>query len=299
MLTTFCFDANYLSQISILRTNNIGHPMKKVIVGTLLVLLTATAQSAVIEYSSSFSTFANANSGYYRGSGGDTWSASDASNVGLEGFDANLGTLTGVDISFSSSWDHQGYASAQDLSGTYTSYTSNTCGWGCTYGPTYYHGVNNETWVNTILASSLSVSLTNPAGATTLSESNNQSLNCSATLVNANNLTDHQVNCYKYAPVQTGSFNGTLDLSDINIQDFVLASGGFVDFRLNNNKTATIDHCDNNGPGDNCRARSYGLWGGEITIGYTYEEHAVPEPGALALLIAGLLLIGTCSRKDA
>lgn len=257
----------------------------------MLMLVTSIANATVVQYSTSFYTYTNANTvttGSYAASGRAT-----ASNVSLQGFDSSLGTLTGVNISFTSRWDHTGSTSARDTSPEARRYYSRYrhCSWGrCHYHTRYYTRTYNDTSATNYADSRLTVTLLDPAGAAS-SRSSTLRSSCRSSVsssVASCSDTDRTIQ----------SFNGSLNLTGIDLNDFVKTSGDLVDLRMSNFKGARL-YCDNNDAGDRCYGNSYGRWNGRVNISYTYTATAptVPEPAALGLFGLGLLGLGFVRRK--
>jgi hypothetical protein len=263
-----------------------------------LLAMAASAQAGYIEYSTDFSAN-NARVQTYTSGSGLSGTNATVATTNLSRFDSGLGTLTGVEISFTSEWNHSTYATARDTSSEYTvrSYTySYSCGWGRTcYGTSYYRDYRNDTWVHANAYNSLSLSLIDPAAVT-------------------NSLLDtNYVSCSRYSngtsylycndtDATSGTFDDLLDLSGFDLSQFVTSDALLnpLVFQMRNN-TSVRGSCDNNDNGDYCTARTISDWGGTITVGYTYDEvTSVPEPEGLLLLSIGLLgLLGASKKRRA
>ncbi|MDT0627628.1 choice-of-anchor E domain-containing protein [Alteromonas sp. W364] len=244
----------------------------------LLGGLSLTSHAAIIEYNSSFST--NNTSNYnttYGYSFGD--SNLTSSSLSLARFDSGLGTLTDVEVSFTSEWDHFSYASAYDNSSERSSYRD--CNWwgSCS---TYYR-YRNDTFVNMTSSADFSLSLIDPFQSTSATRDSNYD-NCSRSYS-----TSGSVGCSD-STNDDGIFNGVLDTSMFSLNDFIGSDD--LDFSFNINAAMT-GYCDNNDNGDRCSGYNDAYWRGNISVAYTYDE--VTAPGVAVLLSIGLL--GLLARR--
>ena len=256
------------------------NPLKRfqTVLYTLCLALTGfSVNAAVVSYSDTFSTYTST-SGSTTGSYTSA-SASTNDAVNLQGFDSSLGVLTGVDISFTSSWDFSAQVQATDSQYEYSTYYY-TCGsWWSGYrtcSSTYSY---NDTWGSLTTNSDLTVSLVDPAGSSS-------SLSFSLSSYCSSNST--YATCSDIDNTGTMSFDGTLDLSSLNVDDFVKSAGDTVDLDFINLKSFSLN-CDYNDSGDTCFGNGFGNWSGTVTIAYTYDSVSVPEPGTVILLGAGLI----------
>lgn len=245
------------------------------------VLCFNTANASVISYTDSFGTSNTTTTGTYGSSSSNSSTTNDFATV--DRFDSNLGTLTGVEISFTSSWDHTANGTAYDNYTESSSYTYK-CGWWnlstCT-GHNYW----NDAHESSSAYSNLGIYLIDPSGS---QNSISSTLNTSCSASNSGG----SASCSDSAST-SGSFNGTMNLSGIDLDAFINPAGDALDFRFDNYKSLNL-YCDNNDAGDYCDAYSAGNWSGTITVAYTYT---VPEPATLFMLSFGLIGLGLARRQ--
>ena len=272
------------------------HQLKKLGVAASAILLSATAQSAVIEYTSGFSADNYSN---YATTTGNSFGDAETitANRTLQRFDSSLGTLTGVNISFTSNWQHYTYASAQDTSAK--QYVAGQESYSCGFFNTCYRNIyryTNDTFVNSTSFAQFTVQLLDPFRSVATTYDYNYGADCSRSYTGATN--GHSVSCSDYENDIGNSFNGNLNLSMFDLSDFT--TGGGNDNYLNFNFTnyaSVYGTCDNNDLGDSCTASSNAYWNGQIKVSYEYTE--VSEPETLALLSFGLVGLAFVRRRKA
>lgn len=264
--------------------------LKKAVVVAGVALSAASAQAAVIEYSSGF---ASNNTSNYSTTTGRTFgdSSVERTNINLSRFDSSLGTLTGVQISFTSNWDHYSSASAYDSSAQSTRHTRNyscgTFGWStCTRS---YYTYSNDTYVSSNSNATFTVSLDDPHQTTRTDYDSNYD-SCGRSYSNSS--SSSSVSCNDRTNDTNNSFDGVLDLSSFDLSEFI----GDDDLDLSFTNSATFNaNCDNNDAGDRCTAYNDSYWRGTVTVAYTYD---VPEPGTLSILALGLMGLGLARKRQ-
>ncbi len=270
----------------------------------LSALVSLSANALVIEHDVDF-TLGNfgsstATTGSYLYSDPSTTTAS----LGLQRFDTSLGTLTDVNISFTSDWTHRSYASAYDTSSESTRYTRRipySCyrygRWTTCYTYRTYYRYSNDTRVNAYSTNAFSISLVDPSSADEFLTSTDR-LSCSRSI-------DYNGRAYcNDSDLSSGSFSAGFDLSGFSL-DLFEADGvdDILNFNLSN-FTNTYGYCDNNyrDYGDRCYANTRSSWGGNIKVSYTYDAtsgrpNGVPEPSVLALFALGMVGLGFGMRR--
>ena len=275
------------------------HQLKKLGVAASAILLSATAQSAVIEYTTGFSANNYSNGTYTYGNSFDGDTEIVNSYRTLQRFDSSLETLTGVNISFTSNWSHYTYASAQDTSAE--KYVAGEESYGCGFFnlSTCYRNIyryTNDTYVNSTSYAQFMVDLIDPSSSRSSTFDYNYGADCNSYYNNQTN--GYSVICSDYESDVGNSFNGSMNLSMFNLDDFVAGNGNddFLNFRFTN-IASIYGTCDNNDPGDYCSASSNAYWSGGIRVSYEYTE--VSEPETLALLSFGLVGLAFVRRRKA
>ena len=182
-------------------------------------LASLSANALVIEHDIDF-TLGNFDSASTTGSYLSSSSTKTAS-LGLQRFDTSLGTLTDVNISFTSDWTHTSYASAYDNYSERTRHTYRysyscrdrygrltTC-----YSYRTYYRYTNDTRVNATTTNAFTVSLVDPS-STSQSLTSTDYLGCSRYLYRGGRA---YCNDRDYS---NGSFNAGLDLSGLSLDLF-------------------------------------------------------------------------------
>ena len=286
--------------------------MKRYYIFAVVLALTAVipAHASLIdtvEYTGNFSTYSNA---YTRTTGSQSSaSQTNRDTVSVQGFDTGLGTLTGVEIGFTSRW-YQGAtldgADYDSETGSYTDrhrehYSCGPFGWfDChRYRTETHYYRDNDTWAFAYASSRLAVALLDPLGSRQVSIASTRRLSC------ANSFSRRSSPSNVYCSDMRGSggyraFNGVLDLTGIDLASFVKSSADAIDLAFDNSSAVNL-WCDNNDYGDRCVTGSSQRWNGNVTVRYSYEkaqaQAQVPEPGVVALLGAGLLVMGMSRRR--
>ena len=248
--------------------------------GFLLIALlnTAIANAAMISYTTDFDVRirASENIGATTGSRFDS-SSSDRADITLDRFDNSLGTLTGVDISFTSNWRHRSRVSANDQ-------IHQTVSFGDKYA--------NDTWVKGDSIARFTIALDDPAASSLVVE---DSFHDECSYGYSHSSVKLTTRCSDSSSNEQ-SFDGSLDLTAFTLSDFI---SGDDPLDLYVRTYASIrGTCDNNDSGDTCNGNNRTNWTGTVTVTYTYEEPAVvvPLPGAI-LLFASALLTLVAARK--
>jgi hypothetical protein len=287
------------------------------------LLISATGQALVIEHSADF-TSNNLNTHSVTTDFFSGGNATEKTNINLSRFDSSLGVLTGVDISFTSHWEHTSYASATDTIAELAEPIPEPIpgpipepgpgpgpGPGPIPGPEPEPGpgpkdpnpgpkkrsalpifsASNDTSVSSSSSANFAVELLDPI-STSMSSSNLHSVDCMET-----NKIGLEVNCSDSAS-SSNAFDGLLNLSAFSLDDFIGISDLLLAFT---NTTSLSGTCDNNDLGDECTAYNEAFWSGSVSVSYTYNApptQAVSEPSPLFLLGAGLFCLGLIRKRS-
>ena len=257
----------------------------KLTTGLLLLTLWGGANAALIEYSTGF-TLNNTNN-YDAGAYSISDNESRTGIVSLNRFDSSLGTLTDVEISFTSAFSHYSYASAYD-SYAERYYRSRTCGsWWSGYYDCGYYVYNNEASVSGSSSARLTVDLIDPNGGIRSAFDSNP-MYC-----RDRDYSNTTSSCSDSENDVNNPFSGTLNLTGLALTSFIGADP--IDLRLTNQATFSAS-CGTSYGTDSCRGWNDVYWGGRMTVSYTYTT-AISEPGVLGMLGLGLLGLGMMRRR--
>lgn len=235
--------------------------VKKMFTGLVFVsgMAAASASHALVMTDSASFNYGSWNFSDYHYGSGQSYATTKTrnQNVYLSGFDSSLGNLTGVDISFSSSWSLDTRVSASD---TYNN-------WGKDY-------TNGQSYAS----NKMNVDLVNPNGPAG-NRNEYESTSCSAS-------SWRNPSCSRVS-TSSGSFNGAIDTSALNLMAFI---DNTIMLNLKQDLSVRAASSDSD-------TRVYGwnynnAWNGVINVAYTYEKVAVSEPASIALLGLGLLALG-------
>jgi hypothetical protein len=206
----------------------------------------------------------------------------------LPRFDASLGTLQSVNISFNSFYVHSLIAFATD------DFAENTNFITCNVVPGFPCFYENDALVSVIFNSSMTLELFDPQLTATLNVGQQQVF-CSGSTDE-----DETVQCHDSVS-RNGFFNGTLDAASVPLTSFIgtnpLGFGWEANFSL-------FGNCDHDDHADNCLVDIAMPWAGTLFLSYEYSEAVpgggeggggggnpptdLPEPGPLGLLAAAL-----------
>lgn len=247
-----------------------------------LLLSSVTAQASVLTYTHYFQVSGYAEvqtEGSYASSSSDYFSYPS-----LKRFDSSLGTLTGVDISFSSRWSHQTKAEASDRD-------FEEAWWQCDWWDCW-SVYNNDTRVSSRGELRLFAQLTDRSPWAEQEFGDYDLLSCSHNGWQSYENRD----CEDASDTNEGIFDGSLDLSLFDLEDFVGSSDLKLQFQ---NFTYVNATCDNDDNGDSCSAWSNSHWSGSVSVSYSYTEARVPEPNTIVLLSVGLAALGLMTGRRA
>ncbi len=236
--------------------------MKLRLLAVFLLLFGAAgaAQAAIMTISdtASFSTYTNQDV-YTSGSSRYTGASTTYDYFTLDRFNGSLGTLLGVSVRFTSTWNHRVWANSDDDSG-----------W----------GYEDDVYVRARGVAQYGVYMYDPY-STARSTTDSEIVRCS----------DDDGYCSDYDNSGNRSFNRSMNLSGFSLADFI--GNDSLNLYAWNSQDADILSCDNGG-NDDCSAYSRGNFWGQATVTYRYQT--VPEPGTLSLFGLALLAFGI-SRK--
>jgi hypothetical protein len=215
----------------------------------------------------------------------------------LPRFDASLGTLQSVDISWNSFYVHQVQAFGTDQEAEITNFIS------CSIVPFFPCFYKNDASVSVIVDSSIKLELLDFPLTASLNVGQQQ-LFCSTS-----GEEDETVQCHDTTGLN-GFFNGSLDTSSVPLSSFIGSDP--LGFGLEANYSL-FGKCDDDDQGDGCLVDIEMPWSGTLFLTYTYAELTgggddgggsgggdggsgggsdpaeVPEPGPLGLMaVAGL-----------
>lgn len=253
------------------------------------IILSGAARADVIDSSANFQldNLTNFDSGIISVSDSNT----TTTVVSLDRFDSSLGTLTGVEVSFTSAFNHYSYASAYDSSSESYRQAYSCGGWG--WSSTCYRTVyDNETYVNGEAHAQLTVDLIDPNGGL------EQAFDSNDMYCRDYNRYSGSIACEDYEADINNVFDGTLSLGGVSLAAFIGTDP--IDLKLTNKAwfSAACDTYDRGYDYDFCQGSNDTYWGGTMTVQYTYDVVAqVSEPGTLGLLGLGLFGLGVMRRR--
>lgn len=202
-------------------------------------------------------------------SGNAITSQTSTTSLNINGFDSSLGTLTGVEITFDTSWA---------LNGRIEGWDTHNSKWFWDY----VDGAGTA-------SSTMEVSLTNPASS--------EEGKISSVTSSCNGVGWNGAYCTESNGI-SGDFNDSLDLSAISLNNFLDTT---LVLEFEKELTAEVTSCGTwVSDDDKCRMTNYNnSWLGGIAVTYTYDEFvvAVPEPSSLALFGLGLIGLGFARRN--
>lgn len=235
------------------------------VAGTVALTGLATgANAALVSYSESFNF--GETKVFDTTADGSAVTDTQSKSLTIDGFDSSLGTLNSVYVSFATDWELTSKVLAAD--------------------PNWFSTVEGTGTAS----SEMSVTLTNPVGAT------EDKIEARVSTCSGWNLIGGW--CWEKNEAD-GTFNGLLDTSSIATSSFI---DTILEFDVTRTLLAELTDCEKD---DWCALfNKDNSWGGSITVAYDYDPGAgpsssVPEPAMLAVFGLGLLGFSAARRRKA
>lgn len=260
-----------------MNNTNLGTLMKctyKNFIAIALLSISSVVSATMITEGYSFSVAQNNQGYYFQGNVNETQTSISSLNIAQ--FDASQGSLTAVDVSFTSSFRQYMRASARDT--RYDRRTTRSCGWSsCSYN--YWYDDTGIVVAN--LTQEYDIAL---EGIGSLSMNESDTLSCQR-----NSSTTSW--CYDYDETtswETIDFTATFSIDSADFASFAGTGSLGMDFT---NTNTTDANCTGSAE-VYCSTSNYtSNWFGTVSVNYTYDETVVSSPSIFGLTLIGFGIV--------